>query len=225
MTGLLPYLKSLYGDSVESYFSPGAVGMQSKQRWDHEKGGVIGEDDEFITSASAEDSWWDEDDVPKDGKQATQRITIDAKNVVSREVPDAEDNNSLPSLHTKADDVEECDGSVLKDLLNAPPPMRRTIANDESTISSNITMDTRMDTVEDTIGSLHNSVNHMTHEMMRFMKSMEQRHGLRQGSHQAPANYQPAAGDTTPIRQAAAVSTHAASTKVTEDNLPSDQVK
>ena len=32
MTGLLPYLKSLYGDSVESYFSPGAVGMQSKQR-------------------------------------------------------------------------------------------------------------------------------------------------------------------------------------------------
>ena len=119
---------------------------------------------------------------------------------MTREVPDAEDNNSLPSLHTKADDVEENDGSVLKNLLYAPPPMRRTIVNDESTISSNLTMDTRMDAVEDTIGSLHNSVNHMTHEMMRFMKSMEQRQGLTQGVNLTPANYQPAAGDTTSIQ-------------------------
>ena len=52
MTGLLPYLKGEYGDSVETYFSQGAVTMQSKQRWDSEKGGVIGEDDEFITMAS-----------------------------------------------------------------------------------------------------------------------------------------------------------------------------
>ena len=63
MTGLLPYLKSLYSDTVESYFSPGTVGMQSKQRWYKEKGGAIGEDDDFISSTSAEYSWWDDEEV------------------------------------------------------------------------------------------------------------------------------------------------------------------
>ena len=32
MTRLLPYLKGEYSDSVESYFSQGAVTIQSKQR-------------------------------------------------------------------------------------------------------------------------------------------------------------------------------------------------
>ena len=116
--------------------------MQSKQRWDQEKGGVIGEDDEFISSTSGEASWWDEDLDVTDGKQRTQRITIDAKNVVSRDVPDADDTNSLPSLHTKADEGEDDDGAALNDLLNAPPPVRRTNVNDDSTITSNLTMDT-----------------------------------------------------------------------------------
>ena len=40
MTGL--YLKSLYGNTVKSYFSQGTVSMQSNQRWDKDKGGVIG---------------------------------------------------------------------------------------------------------------------------------------------------------------------------------------
>ena len=135
-----------------------------------------------------------------------------------------DDNNSLPSLNTKAD-VEEIDGAVLRELLNAPPPVRRTVVNDESTIASNLTMDTRMDTVEDTIGSLHNSVNQMTHEMMRFMKSMEQQQGLTQGNNASPANYQPGEGETNKFKPAAAVSTNTASTKVTEDIIPGDQVK
>ena len=91
--------------------------------------------------------------------------------MVSRDVPDEDDNNTLPSLHTKADDVEEDDETAMKDMLNAPPPMRRTIVNDESTISSNLTMDTRMDTVESNIGNLDNSVNHMTHVLTLFMKN------------------------------------------------------
>ena len=37
ITDLLPYLKSLYGDLVESYLSPGAISIQSKQRWNKEK--------------------------------------------------------------------------------------------------------------------------------------------------------------------------------------------
>ena len=56
MTGLLPHLKYQYGDTVESYLSPGAVTMQSKQRWNEDTEGIIGEDDTFITSTSVEDS-------------------------------------------------------------------------------------------------------------------------------------------------------------------------
>ena len=215
MTGLLPYLKSLYGDSDESDFSPGTVSMQSKQRWDKEKGGVIGEDDEFISSTSAEDSWWDEDITPTDGG-ATKRVTIDAKNVVSRDVLDEDDNNTLPSLHTKADNVEEDDGTALNDMLNAPPPTRRTIVNDESTISSNLTMDTIMETVDSNISNLDNSVNHMAHMLTLFMKEMTKSNGLSDGSNSAPATFLNKAN-------AAAVSKHTARTTVTEDKPLSDQ--
>ena len=45
--------------------------MQSKQRWDKDKGGVIGEDDEFIATASKSDSWWDDDDI--DGTTANTK--------------------------------------------------------------------------------------------------------------------------------------------------------
>jgi len=37
MTGLLPYLRSLYGATIESYFLQGAVSMQSRQHWGKEK--------------------------------------------------------------------------------------------------------------------------------------------------------------------------------------------
>ena len=216
MTGLLPYLKSMYGDSVESYFSPGAVGMQSKQRWDQEKGGVIGEDDEFISSTSGETSWWDED-LETDGNQRTQRITIDAKNVVTRDVPDAVDSNSLPSLHTKADEGEEDDGAAMNDLLNAPPPVRRTNVNDDSTITSNLTMDTRMDTVESNIGNLDNSVNHMTHVLTMFMARMERS----QGTNLSPAAY--LQEENKQNKNTEAVSKNTENTKVTEDTILGDQ--
>ena len=99
MTGLLPYLKSIYGDTVESYFSQGAVSMQSNQRWDKDKGGVIGKDDEFIARASTSDSWWDDDDIINTGGKHI-KVVFDAKNVVSRNVPNEEDNRSLPILNT-----------------------------------------------------------------------------------------------------------------------------
>ena len=128
--------------------------------------------DEFISSTSAEDSWWDNGISTTGEEQGTNRITIDARNVVSREVPDEDDNNILPSLHTKADEVEENNGTVLKDMLNAPPLMQRTIVNDKSSISRSITMDTIMETVESNIGNLDNSVNQIAYMLTLFMKEM-----------------------------------------------------
>ena len=61
--------------------------------------------------------------------------------MVSRDVPNEDNNKTLPSLHAKVDEVEEDDGTVLKDILNAPPLMRCTIVNNDSTISNNITID------------------------------------------------------------------------------------
>ena len=100
--------------------------------------------------------------------EGTTRIT-DAKNVVSREVSDTEDNDALPSLRTKTDAVEEGGNEAMHDLLNDPTsPVWRTILNDESTISSNITMDTRMEMVERNIGNFDNSVNLMAHMLKKL---------------------------------------------------------
>ena len=71
-----------------------------------------------------------------------KKRAIDANNVVSRKVPNTDDINTLPSLQTKYDEVEEPGNVTMHDLLNTPPLMMRTIINDESTISSNLTMDT-----------------------------------------------------------------------------------
>ena len=144
--------------------------MQSKQRWDKKRGGFIGEDNEFVSSTSAEDSWWVNNITTTGGEQGTKLITIDAKNVVSREVPDEDDNNTLSSLHTRVDEVEEDDGTALKDMLYAHPLMRRTIVDNDSTISSNITMSTRTDRVDRNISNLENSVNHMANMLTIFMK-------------------------------------------------------
>lgn len=70
-------------------------------------GGVVGEDDEFIASASAEDSWWDgaNEEEDKSGRKVvidtSKEATIDAKTIVSSNVPDVENYNTLPFLHTK----------------------------------------------------------------------------------------------------------------------------
>ena len=52
---------------------------------------------------------------------------INAKNVVSREVTDANNNDTLPLIYTKVDDIEE-DNEIVKDLLNTPIPEDTTIS-------------------------------------------------------------------------------------------------
>ena len=61
----------------------------------------------------------------------------------------------------------------MHNMLDTPPPVRRTV-NNESTISSNLTMDTWMDAVEFNIGNMENSVNYMSHMLMKFMKNNKQ---------------------------------------------------
>ena len=63
MAGLLPYLKSKYGDTVESYYLPDAVSMQSRERWGKGKGVLVGEDEVCVTNESKSDSWWDDEDI------------------------------------------------------------------------------------------------------------------------------------------------------------------
>ena len=192
MTGSLPYLKSFYGNTVKLYFSPGAVSMQSKQRWDKEKGGVIGEDEKSISSMTGVDSWWDKTEGNAVGTPsqrnvaigATKKTSIDAKNVVTIDIPDVNDNETLPLPHIKAGEGDE-DNTTMNDIITAPPPMIRTLVNDKSTISSNITMDTQMDSVENNmvtinhnIRNLENSVNHMSHMLAKFMREMKQSNNL-----------------------------------------------
>ena len=91
--------------------------MQSKQRWDRDKGGSIGEDDKFISSMSGEDSWRADLFVNEGGEPSswniaidtTKKSRIDAKNVIIRDIPDTEDNHIIPSLHTKAGDIIKSD--------------------------------------------------------------------------------------------------------------------
>ena len=77
-----------------------------------------------------------------------KRRKIDAKNAINRDVPDVEDNQPLPFLHTKAGEDEEDESTVMQNILSLPPTMRRSVANDESTITSNLTMDTRLVTYQ-----------------------------------------------------------------------------
>ena len=56
MIGMLPYLRSQYGDTVKSYLSQQAVQMQARQRWDKNKGGLVGKDDKFIADTPKADS-------------------------------------------------------------------------------------------------------------------------------------------------------------------------
>ena len=44
----------------------------------------------------------------------SKKKKIDAKNVVTRELPDVEDNETLPSNHTKADEGEERKSSTCR---------------------------------------------------------------------------------------------------------------
>ena len=77
--------------------------------------------------------------------------------------------------------MKEEGDTTTHNILNAPPPMRWTIVNDESTISSSLTMNNRMDAVEINmiitnthISNLDNSVNYMSNILAKFMKEMKQ---------------------------------------------------
>ena len=175
MAGLLPYLKSKYGDSVESYFSQGAVAMQSRQRWDKDKGGLVGEDEIGITNESKSDSWWDDEEIAD--ITGEPKVVIDATKVTTRDIPDEEDNASLPSLNTKVEGEDTVENNVetMQTLLNAPPPLRRTTTNDDTTISSSLTMDTRMDAIEASNHTMVNSVNFMNHMLKSFMEKQKEK--------------------------------------------------
>jgi len=103
-----------------------------------------------------EESWWDEDVDEANGKihrtvgndGFTPTIKVNAKNMVSRVIPDIDYNTTLPSLHTKADEMEEEGATTIHDILNAWSTTRRMIVNDKPTISGNLTMDTCMDALE-----------------------------------------------------------------------------
>ena len=112
-------------------------------------------------------------------KTAKTRVIVDAKNVFSLEVPDTDDNNALPSLYTKAGEIEEDGVTMIQNILAAPPPMQRTVINDESTISSNFIMDNYMGEVESSmvtknanICNLDVSVNYISRMLSKFMKEM-----------------------------------------------------
>ena len=68
--------------------------------------------------------------------------------MVSRDISDVDDNTTLPFLQTKADEMEEEGDTTIHDILIAPHPIHQTIVNNESTISSSLTMDTCIDAME-----------------------------------------------------------------------------
>ena len=114
----------------------------------------------------------------------SKKPKIDAKRVVNAEEPDVEDDNTLPSLHTKAGEDEMVDDTTMNEILASPPPMKRNIVNDDSTITSNLTMDTRMADVENNIGDMNNEMSQMNFMLRSFIKE------IRQGNNQSLANMQ-----------------------------------
>ena len=93
---------------------------------------------------------------------------------MSKKESDVDDANTLPSLHTKAREDEAGDNTTINDILISPPPMKRSIVNNESTITSNLTMDTRMADVESNIDNMENEVSPMNFMLRSFIKKMRQ---------------------------------------------------
>ena len=118
---------------------------------------MIGEDNEFVATASKLDSWWDDDEAEDTTTKDKPKVVIDATNVVTREVPDEEDNDLLPTLNTKVESDEDDNVATMQAILNVPPPVRCTIVDDDTTISSSLTIDAHMDNMENSV----NFINHM----------------------------------------------------------------
>ena len=169
MTGLLAYLKTEYGSSVEKYFTPDCREMQSAQVWDKEKGGIVNEDDELLAEVTKGSLWWDIDPT-----NAT-KVIVDVSKVESNTAIVNQDDNSLPTVNTKStisNGVAEVPLAPLaKAILTSTNP-----PNDSATVSSGLTLDTvtnRMDamegsvaTVQSNMAEVHNTLN-QTNMMVR----------------------------------------------------------
>jgi len=175
MTGLLAYLRAEYGDSVEQYFTSDCIDMQSGQKWDASKGGIVNEDDDHIIDVQNNTTWWDIDD-----KTGGNKIVMDVTNVVTTTKPVEGDDSSLPTVNTNPMNPSEPQLPPLTQmLLNSPPPAA-TQTNETATVSSGLTLDTvatRMDAVEGSVASVQsnmaevqNTLNH-TNLMMRQLCS------------------------------------------------------
>ena len=152
--------------AVPSAVHAGAVAMQSKQRWYSDKGGVIGEDDKFIATASKSESWWDDEDSDDANSTDKPKVVIDAKNSITRDVPDEEDNASIPTLNTKVEGEGVDNAAMMQSMLSEPPPLRRNNTNDDTTVSSSLTMKT-MDTRLDNMENKFNFMNCMLQTIMK----------------------------------------------------------
>ena len=115
--------------------------------------------------------------------QIYKKHKIDAKRIVSKEETNVDDDNTLPSLRTKSEEDEAGDDTTMNEILTSPQPMKRSIVNDESTITSNLTMDTIMADAESNIGNMENEVSQMNFMIIPFIKEMKQ------GINQSPANF------------------------------------
>ena len=58
----------------------------------------MGDDDECLTSTSADSSWWD-DDAKLDESQ--QIVKIDTSNAINFNEPDIHDDDTLPTINEK----------------------------------------------------------------------------------------------------------------------------
>ena len=98
--------------------------------------------------------------------KGTTKVLIDVKNVVSRDVPDYDDNDTLHCLYIKVDNIEE-DNETMDELISSLPPTQHSIFKNKSTTSSIITMDARIESVESNIVNLHNIFNYMAHMLKK----------------------------------------------------------
>ena len=87
--------------------------MKSKQRWDKDKEGIIGEDEKLslLRLQRIHSGMMQLRKRKQSGSKVdintSKKAKIDAKNLVNRDVPGVEDNNTLSSLHTKSGEDEE----------------------------------------------------------------------------------------------------------------------
>ena len=97
------------------------------------------------------------------------KVVIDATKVITRNVPDEDDSPSLSSLNTKVEGDNEDKFETMQKMLDAPPLLRRTTTNDDTTISSILTMYNCMDAVKVSMRGMESSVNYINYMLQKFL--------------------------------------------------------